>query len=211
MKIAIIGAGNVGKALGAAWRARGHEVTYGVRNPSDSKYAELSWAHVAKPAEAAAAAEVVVVATPWDATEAAVRGLGDLGGKVLIDCTNPLGMTADGLGLVVGHDTSGGEMVAGWTNAAVFKCFNTTGADNMAAASGYAVPPAMFVAGDDASRKPIVMALAQAVGFEAIDAGPLRAARLLEPMAMLWIDQAINRGAGRDFAFAVVRKAEARS
>jgi predicted dinucleotide-binding enzyme len=147
---------------------------------------------------------VIVVATPWDATEAAVRDLGDLSGKILIDCTNPLGMTPAGLGLVVGYDNSGGEMVARWTNAAVFKCFNTTGAPNMSAATDYAVAPAMFVAGDDEAKKPVVLGLAREIGFDAIDAGALRMSRLLEPMAMLWIDQAIMKGKGRDFAFAVV-------
>jgi predicted dinucleotide-binding enzyme len=72
--------------------------------------------------------------------------------------------------------------------------------------SGYPIKPVMFVAGDDAAHKPAVMGLAGDLGFEAADAGPLRMARLLEPMAMLWIDQALYRGAGTDFAFAVVRK-----
>jgi predicted dinucleotide-binding enzyme len=64
----------------------------------------------------------------------------------------------------------------------------------------------MFVAGDDEGRKPAVMGLVRDLGFEAIDAGPLHNARLLEPLAMLWIDQALNRGRGRDFAFALVRR-----
>ena len=64
----------------------------------------------------------------------------------------------------------------------------------------------MFVAGDDAGKKKQVMGLAADIGFDPIDAGPLRNARLLEPLAMLWIDQAMSRGAGQDFAFALVRK-----
>ena len=204
MRIAIIGAGNVGQALGKGWSKRGHQVTYGVRDPADAKYAGLP---VMVPAEAAANAEAIVLATPWPATEAAVRGLGDLAGRIVIDCTNPLGMGPDGLGLVLGHTISGGELVAGWApGAAVFKAFNTTGYNNMEDLSGYAVTPAMFVAGDDAATKPAVMRLVGDLGFEAIDAGPLRNARLLEPYGMLWIDQALNRGAGRDFAFAVVRR-----
>lgn len=205
MQIAIIGAGNVGRALAKAFIDGKHDVRVGVRTPGDKKYADL--ARVATPADAARDAETVVLATPWPETEAAIRGLGDLSGKIVVDCTNPLGMGPEGLHLVVGHSTSGGEMVAGWApGAAVFKAFNTTGASNMADASGYAVKPAMFVAGDDAAKKPAVMALVRDAGFEAIDAGPLRNARLIEPMAMLWIDQALARGAGTDFAFAVVRK-----
>lgn len=206
MQIAIIGAGNVGQALGKGWTKRGHQVRYGVRNPADPKHGGLD---AAVPADAAAGADAIVLSLPWPATESAVRGLGNLAGRTIIDCTNPLGMTPDGLGLVVGHTTSGGEMVANWASgAAVFKAFNTTGYNNMADLSGYAVPPVMFVAGDDAAKKPGVLGLARDLGFEAVDAGPLRAARLLEPYAMLWIDQALNRGAGRDFAFALVRRSK---
>jgi predicted dinucleotide-binding enzyme len=204
MRIAVIGAGNVGGSLGRGWSKRGHQVRYGVPNPADAKYRDLP---AATPAMAAADADAIVLATPWPATEAAVRGLGDLSGRLVIDCTNPLGMGADGFGLVVGHSISGGELVAQWApGAAVFKTFNTTGFNNMADLSGYPVTPVMFVAGDDSARKPAVLDLVREIGFEAIDAGPLRIARLLEPFAMLWIDQALNRGAGRDFAFAVVRK-----
>jgi predicted dinucleotide-binding enzyme len=204
MRIAIIGAGNVGRALGQGWEKRGHQVRYGVRNPADPKYRDLP---TATPREAVADADAIVLATPWPATEDAVRGLGDLAGRIVIDCTNPLGMQPDGLGLVFGYDTSGGELVAQWAaGAAVFKAFNTTGFNNMADLSGYEVAPVMFVAGDDAAKKPPVMGLVRDIGFEAVDAGPLRMARLLEPFGMLWIDQALNRGMGRDFAFAVVRK-----
>jgi 8-hydroxy-5-deazaflavin:NADPH oxidoreductase len=204
MRIAIIGAGNVGQALGQGWEKRGHQVHYGVRNPGDDKYHNLS---AATPREAMADADAIVLATPWPAIEDAVRGLGDLAGRILIDCTNPVGMQSDGLGLVLGYVTSGGELVAQWAaGASVFKAFNTTGFNNMADLSGYEVTPVMFVAGDDAAKKPLVMGLARDIGFEAVDAGPLRMARLLEPFGMLWIDQALNRGMGRDFAFAVVRK-----
>lgn len=207
MRIAVIGAGNVGRALGTGWLKRGHEVWFGVRHPADAKYRDLPAARLVTPAEAAAKAEAIVLATPWPATEAALRSLNDLSGRIVIDCTNPLGRGPEGLGLVLGHTTSGGELVAQWARgASVFKAFNTTGADNMADLSRYRVAPVMFVAGDDTAKKPVVMDLVRDIGFEAIDAGPLQIARLLEPFAMLWIDQALNRGAGRDFAFAVVRK-----
>ena len=83
-------------------------------------------------------------------------------------------MGADGLGLVVGHSISGGELIAQWApGAAVFKTFNTTGFNNMADLSGYPDTPVMFVAGDDSARKPAVLDLVRDIGFEAIDAGPL--------------------------------------
>jgi len=207
MRIAIIGAGAVGSALGLAWLKAGHDVSFGVRNPGDAKYGKLPTERLTEPARAAAGADVIVLATPWEATEGVVTGLGDLSGRILIDCTNPVGMGPDGLELVIGHRISGGEMVAGWaTGAHVFKAFNQTGAENMADISRYIPTAAMFVAGDNRMLKPAVLGLVRDLGFAAIDAGPLRIARLLEPLAMLWMDQALYRGAGLDFAFAVVKR-----
>ncbi len=208
MKLAMIGAGNVGSALGQAWLQAGEDLRFGVPEPSDAKYRALPQDRVRRPAEAARDAEIIVLATPWPATETAVKSLGDLAGKIIIDCTNPLRMGADGLELVLGHDMSGGERVATWApGASVFKTFNQTGAENMAAAARFAVRPVMFVAGDDDAKKPAVLGLVAKLGFEAVDAGPLRIARLLEPLAMLWIDQALTRGRGPDFAFAITRRA----
>jgi len=207
MRIAIIGAGNVGQAVGKAWTAAGHAVTYGVRNPADPKYAALGKGNVHTAVEAAAGAEVILLSTPWNATIETARSLGNLAGKIVIDCTNPLAMGPDGLNLAFGHTTSAGEQVAeAAPGAAVFKTLNQTGSDNMAAAKSFAPAPAMFVAGDDAAKKPVVMGLLKEIGFDAIDAGPLRNARLLEALAMLWIDQAMKRGAGRNFAFALVKR-----
>jgi predicted dinucleotide-binding enzyme len=205
MRVAIIGAGNVGSALGRAWLRVGEDVVFGVPDPADPKYDSLPRERVRTPVQAAENAEAVVLATPWPATEAAVKGLSDLHGKVLIDCTNPLGMGRDGLELVLGHNTSGGEQVAVWASG--FKALNQTGAENMERAAEYPMRPVMFVAGDDEARKPIVLSLITKLGFEAIDAGPLRIARLLEAYGMLWIDQALNRGRGRSFAFALTDRA----
>jgi 8-hydroxy-5-deazaflavin:NADPH oxidoreductase len=208
MKLAMIGAGNVGSALGRAWLQAGEDVLFGAPDPADAKYRALPQERLRRPAEAARDADIVVLATPWPATEAAVRGLGELSGKMLIDCTNPLGMGNNGLELVLGYDTSAAEQVASWApRAAVFKTFNQIGAENMDKAAQFAIKPVMFVAGDDDLKKPIVLALVSKLGFEAIDAGPLRIARLLEPFGMLWIDQALNRGRGRDFAFAITHRA----
>jgi len=205
MRIAIIGAGSVGATLGRAWIERGEDVIWGLRNPADPKHAALPKDRVKAPAEAVRAAEVVVIATPWSAAEAAVKSLGSLAGKTVIDCMNPLGMGNDGLQLVLGFDTSAGEQVARWAPGAfVFKTLNTTGAGNMAKAADYPVKPLMLVAGDDAGRKRQAMELVGKLGFEPVDAGPLKNARLLEPFAMVWIDQAMKRGRGRDFAFAAV-------
>lgn len=207
MRLAMIGAGNVGSALGRAWLRIGEDVVFGVPDPNDPKYRMLPQERLRRPAEAARDAEIVVLATPWPATEAAVKGLGDLCGKLVVDCTNPLGVGSDGLELVLGFETSGGEQVASWApGASVFKSLNQTGAENMEKASLFRVRPVMFVAGDDEAAKPTILSLISKIGFDAIDAGPLRNARLLEPYGMLWIDQALNRGRGTDFALAVGRR-----
>lgn len=114
MKLAVIGAGSVGATLGKAWQRRGHDVTCGVRNPDDPKYGSLG-APTATNDRAAGDAEVVGLCTPWHSTRDAVAACGDLGGKVLIDCTNAL--TPAFTALEVGHTTSGAEQVAEWPPA----------------------------------------------------------------------------------------------
>jgi len=206
MRIAIIGAGAVGQALAQGWSTAGHAVKLGVPDPKAAKYQGLR-PQLTTPAEAAADAEVIVLATPWPKTEAAISGLGSLADRIVIDCTNPLASGAQGMSLEIGHSVSAGERVAQWaTGASVFKTLNQTGADNMATAKAFKVKPAMFVAGDDATKKPVVLKLVSDLGFEAIDAGPLSNARLIEPLAMLWIDQVFARGRGGDFAFALVKR-----
>ena len=213
MNLAIIGAGSVGGTLGTAWAQKaGHEIFFGVRNPQSDKVQALvrslgGKARAGTAAEAAASADVIVLATPWNGAEATIRSLGDVSGKIILDATNPLAMGPDGLGLEIGHDTSAGEKVQGWAKgASVFKTLNTTGYGNMADPVVGGVKSVMFVAGDDAAAKPKVIALIAALGFEVIDAGPLRNARLLEAHAMLWIELALQRGLGRDFAFAILRR-----
>jgi len=213
MKLAIIGAGNVGGTLGTAWAQKaGHEIFFGVRDAKADKVQILigalgGKARAGTPAEAARFADVIVLTVPWNAAEAALNEMGDLGGKILLDATNPLAMGPDGLGLAIGHSISAGEKVQGWARgASVFKTLNTTGFGNMADPVIKGVKSVMFVAGDDAANKPKVLQLVGQLGFEAIDAGPLRNARLLEAHAMLWIDLALNRGLGRDFAFAILRR-----
>jgi len=209
-RIAILGAGNVGAALGKGWARAGHTIIYGVPAPS-AKHASAARdagnAKVLTVSEAVRDADVIVLAVPWHEAASAVQACGNLTGRILIDVTNPLGMTKDGLGLALGFDTSGGETVASLAPGAfVFKTLNQVGYSVMADTTGYVAPPTIFVAGDDAANKPAVMQLVRDLGFEARDAGPLRIARLLEPMAMLWIDQSLNRGAPQDNAFAFLKR-----
>jgi predicted dinucleotide-binding enzyme len=89
----------------------------------------------------------------------------------------------------------------------VFKTLNHTGANNMANPAYPGGRLVMFVCGDDARAKPTVLTLVAELGFDAVDAGPLKVARLLEPLAMLWIHLASNQGLGREIAFALLRRA----
>jgi 8-hydroxy-5-deazaflavin:NADPH oxidoreductase len=210
MKIAILGAGNVGGALGKGWAAKGHSIYFGVPQPQNEKMSALlksvgKNARAGTVHEASENAEVVVLATPWPATRDAVIAAGKLAGKIVIDCTNPL--EPDLSGLAVGHTTSAGEQVAQWAaGARVVKAFNTTGAGNMANTHYGDKEITMCVAGDDAAAKSVVMKLAHDLGFEAVDAGPLKIARLLEPFAMLWIYLAVKQGLGPNIAFKLLRR-----
>lgn len=210
MNIGIIGAGNVGGNLGQRWAAAGHQIKFGVRNTSKPEVVALlkqagPQASAGTVAEAAAFGEVVVLTTPWPATHAAIQSAGDLAGRIVVDCTNPL--KPDLSGLTLGHTTSAAEQVAQWaTGARVVKCFNTTGADNMAKPQYGSDRAVMFLAGDDPAARATVKRLGEDLGFEMVDAGSLEIARLLEPVAMLWIHLAYKGGFGRDFAFKLLRR-----
>ncbi len=205
MRIAIIGAGNVGTALATGWARAGHAIVYGVIDPAAK--AATGAAGVARVGEAAAAAEVIVLAVPWAAVPDAIAACGDLTGKIVIDATNPLAFTDGTLALTLGFSTSGGEEVARLApGAAVFKTMNQVGFAVMPDATGYPAPAVMFVAGDDAARKPVVIGLVAELGFEPRDAGPLDRARLLEPYALVWIEQATLHGAGDRRAFGLMQK-----
>lgn len=209
MKIAVLGGGNVGGALGKLWSARGHEVRFGVPDPDSQKITALlestgSRVQAMSNREAAAASEVVVLSVPWAAAEQAIRDCGDLGSKLVIDCTNPL--RSDFTGLALGTTTSAGEQVAAWSKAKVVKAFNTIGAGNYGNAEFAGTRADGFYCGDDAAAKAKVKPLIADIGLNPVDVGPLRNARLLEPLAMLWIDLAINQKWGPNHAFKLLRR-----
>jgi hypothetical protein len=210
MKIAIIGIGNVGGTLGPAWAKAGHEVIFGVRNPDSEKVKALlqktgHQPQAASVPDAAAAADIVVFATPWSATREAVAAAGSLAGKLVVDCTNPI--APDLKGLSIGTTTSAGEQVAQWAeNAKVVKAFNTTGSGNMAAPEYGSQAVTMFICGDDPAACESVAQLARDVGFEPCITGPLYHARYFEPMAMLWVDMAYLQGRGPGFAYRILSR-----
>jgi predicted dinucleotide-binding enzyme len=207
MKIAIIGMGNVGKAIGPQWVQSGHLVTFCVRNPDDSEkraFAEAARAAIGS-VDAAQHSDVVLLAVPWHDVADVLQAAGDLSGKVLLDCTNPV--NADFTELTLGHDTSAAEEILRMVpRAHVVKIFNTNGAKNMADSDYGTHKVSMFYAGDDERANQIAAQLAQEIGFEPVELGPLKFARLLEPLAMTWIMLARHCGFGRDFALDAIRR-----
>jgi predicted dinucleotide-binding enzyme len=188
--IAILGTGRIGGTLARALARCGHEVVLGSRRTDKGSPV----------AEAVRGAEMVVLATPFHAAEATLAV--DVRGKILVDCTNPF--AADRSCLTVGRDISAGEMVARWApGARVVKAFNHIGWEQLAAPA-FPGEAAMFYCGDDAEAKRAVAALIADLQFVPIDAGPLRAARLLEPLGMLWSQLAREQGLGRGIAFALL-------
>lgn len=211
MKIAVIGSGNVGGALGSLWAAKGHNVVFGVRDPEDSKVQDLlkstgGKARAASVREAASAAEIAVLAVPWPAAQDVVAEAGNLAGKVLIDCMNPL--APDLSGLTIGTNNSAAEEVARWARGArVVKAFNTIGAPNFANPRFGSESASMFICGDDSSAKQLAAKLAADLAFDVVDCGGLIAARWIEPLAMLWIHLAFKQGLGATgHAFKLLRR-----
>ena len=195
MRIGIIGKGRVGSALAAGWRHAGHEVQLGGRDTTPGTTEIANWA------------EIIVLAVPYAALESIAATL-TVTGKPVIDCTNPIAMGPDGMGLVVGHTTSGAEQLQmSLPNAHVVKTLNQVGAEVMADTSGFAHAPVQFLAGDNEAAKRTVASLLVDLGFEPLDAGSLSKARLLEPFALTWINQAIARKHGRDWAFGAMPRA----
>lgn len=199
MIVAMLGNGVVGQALARGFIELGHDVVFGSRHPdgesSRKALAAVPGARAATYAEAARSAALAVLATPWDGTENAIHlaGPDHLAGKLVIDATNPLESGPAGPRLAVGQSTSGGEMVQHWLpRAHVVKAFNIVNAKLMVHPQLPGGPPTMFIAGNDAAAKQQVLDLLQQFGWESIDIGGIEGARLLEPLAMLWITYAFQ-------------------
>ena len=212
MKIAIIGTGKVGTHLGRLFSLANHRVTMGSR---DRQKADIVAAKIGNDVKgttyknAASDAEIIVIATPWkeNATIEAIQQLGDLSGKIVIDCTNPL--APDFMSNTLGYTTSSSEEIAKLIpEAKVIKAFNTIFADVMQPEKqtfeGY--KGTGFYCGNDAEAKKIVARLIDDAGFEPVDAGKLENARYLEPMAQLNIQIAYGLGGGTDVAFRYMRR-----
>lgn len=213
MKIGIIGSGMVGQTLGAGLAGRGHEVMLGTRDPSQDKV--QAWvketgkgAQAGTFADTAAFGELVLLATLWTGTESALQLAGPdrLAGKVLVDVTNPLDFSQGMPRLALGHTDSGGEQVQRWVPAAhVVKAWNIITADTMVSPQREEGTPDMFIAGNDAGAKAKVTELLKEFGWPVTDLGGIEYARLLEPLALLWIHLYIKTKSGAH-AFKLLRK-----
>lgn len=211
MNIAFIGAGNVGAPLAARLAEAGHNVVIAVP-PQGSGSAEKALARsprlVAKPIhEAIAESEVVFLATPFGANAELLPGLADrLVGRVLVDCTNPVG---PGLSHGLGSERSGSQFVQSLVpGARVVKAFSIYGFENFEnpAYPGYSVRPAMLFCGDDAEARALVGTLIDACGFEPVDVGGLAQALHLEHMTLLWVRMVRAGGASPNVVWAALRR-----
>ncbi len=194
--IAVIGTGRVATALGPQFAKLGHRIVYASRDPARDSVQALvaatgSTASATSPAAAAEQADIVVLATPWRATEEVVKGLGNLAGKIVIDPTNAYARTADGL-REMAVETSMGELIQSWApEARVVKAFNTLHARTMANPDIAGGPVTIPIVGNDEAAKDTVAELVTGIGLEAIDLGPIRYAHNVEAMLMLWTNARI--------------------
>lgn len=210
MKISIIGTGKVGSVLGRRLAACGHRVCFASREPAGQRVRDLvaeqpmrCWADSV--AASIPDAEVLIYAAPYDQAERILTAVDDFHGLVLIDCTNPLNATFDGLQL--GHTSSAGERIAEWApTARVVKAFNTTSVATMTEPRYGEQAATQFYCGDDADAKRTVAELISQLGMEPVDAGPLRNSRYLEATAMLYIHLAVREGWGGDCALKMLRR-----
>jgi hypothetical protein len=190
--IAVIGTGNVGSALGPEFAALGHTIVYGSRDPSAADVVELvertgNGARATTQREAAAGADVVVLAVPGTVAVEVTRSLGDLSGKIILDPTNRVSRG----GAYPTHDVPGKGSNAALVqeaapNARVVKAFNTLNVRQMVDPETAGGPITIPIVGDDADAKAFVAELVEGMGLEPMDLGPLAYAHVLEEMLVVW-------------------------
>ncbi len=201
--IAVIGTGRVASALGPGFAEQGHTIIYGSRDPARAEVQALiaqtpGSASVAAPDEAAAQADIVVIAVPGGVAVDVVSTLGDLSGKIVLDPTNIV-MGGDDGAPVHAVETSNAEMIqAAAPGAHVVKAFNTLNYTTMIDPASSGGPVTIPIVGDDADAKARIAALAEGMGLETIDLGPLRYADTLEEMLVIWVN-ARNLGTPFDY------------
>jgi predicted dinucleotide-binding enzyme len=220
MKIGIMGSGDVAQKLGDGFIELGHTVRISSRDPNQKKVTEWINKHGKEEqgkmassgtfAETASFGELNVIATSWNGTADAIKTADpkNFAGKVVIDVTNPLdfskGMPPR---LAIGYSDSAGETIQRLLpDSKVVKAFNTVGNPHFVDPDFPGGPPTMFICGnDDEAKKIVVDNILTKFGWETIDIGGIEAARLLEPLALVWITHYIRTGNG-NHAFKLLRK-----
>lgn len=216
MKIGILGSGDVGRRLADGLIKLGNTIKIGSRNPSQEKITEWLAKHPGKEkassgtfAEAVSYGELNVIATTWAGTVDAIKMADpkNFAGKVLIDVTNPLDVS-EGMPprLAVGHTDSAGETVQRiLPDSKVVKAFNIVENPHTIHPDFPGGPPTMFICGNDSEAKKTVVDILTKFGWETIDIGGIEGARLLEPLALLWITYYFRTNNG-NHAFKLLRK-----
>ena len=207
MRIGILGSGMMGGTLGTIFARAGHEVVFSYAR-SEQKLKRLALesggkANAGTPREAAEGADVAVLAVHWLQLEDVLHQAGDLTGTLIMTCSLP--MNAGNTGLVVAHTSSGAEELAAMRPASRVVCaFNTVPSEvlfGVYEARRRAARPGLVYCGDDAGSKQVAAQLIRDVGFDPVDAGPLRIARYTEPFALLVAQLAYEGTGGPELAY----------
>ena len=207
MRVGILGSGLMGGKLGTLFARAGHEVVFSYAR-SARKLERLAReargrARAGTPAEAARDADAVLLAVHWSRVDEVLKQAGRLSGKILITCSLP--MNAGDTALVVGHDSSGAEELAKKARRArVVAAFGTIPSEvlfSVFAARRKSRRPSLVYCGDDRQAKELTATLIRDVGFDPVDAGPLRMARYTEPFTLLIAQLAYESGAGSELAY----------
>ena len=209
MRIGILGSGLMGGKLGTIFARAGHEVVFSYARSKEKlqRLAREGNASAGTPGEAAKEADTLLLAVHWSRVDDVLKQAGDLSGKVIVSCSLP--MNADNTELVVAHSSSGAEEIAKKVPKARIVCaFNTVPSEvlfGVFEARRKAERPSLVYCGDDSSSKAVAAELIRDVGFDPVDAGPLRIARYSEPFALLVAQLAYAGSGGPELAYRLER------
>jgi len=199
--VAVIGTGDMGDSLGPRFAQLGYRIVYGSRNPASDKVKALvarsgEGASATTQTDAAQQGDIILTLVPWPPMEKVAQNLGNLDGKIILDASMPFQHGEDGYPEKI-LETSSAEMIQGWNpGAKVVKVFATMGAfiiDDISVVDG---PISIPIASDHRDAKEKVAKIVAAMGLDPVDFGPLRMAREIETMQMIYMIPLVQRRAG---------------